>query len=471
MTFIGRQTELGILKERFNSSRAEFMVIYGRRRIGKTELVKKIISEHGGIILMGREESQKLGLQRFSRLLGEYFEDEFLKKQGFNNWDAFFEYIYTKSKNSRIIIALDEFPYLVKEEKALPSILQDYWDNKLRDTRIFLIILGSSISMMEKLLGYKSPLYGRRTGQLKLTPLNYKDVALHIKDIEKAVEFYSVFGGTPAYITEVDSSKDVIGNIKEKFLRMDSFIYQDVRFILMEELEEPRYYFSILEAIATGNASFGDIINYTGLERSLVGKYINVLIELDLIKRELPITAPAKTKKGIYSFKDNIFSFWFGFIYPYEDLISLGRSEEVVSRISRDLNSYTGKVFEEISKEFLWNINGTNLNFSRIGRWWYEGEEIDIVTLNEENKEIAFFECKWSALKEREVERILANLKRKAAQVRWHNAERKEHFGIIAKNIKGKKSLRKKSYHVFDLEDFEAAIIGGENTSMRKTEP
>ncbi|VVB94470.1 Archaea bacterial proteins of uncharacterised function [uncultured archaeon] len=465
MNFIGRQTELGILNERFNSSRAEFMVIYGRRRIGKTELVKKIISEHGGIILMGREESKKLGLQRFSRLLGEYFKDEFLEKQGFNNWDAFFEYIYTRSKNNRIIIALDEFPYLVKDEKSLPSILQDYWDNKLRDTRIFLIILGSSVSMMERLLGYKSPLYGRRTGQLKLMPLEFKDVALHVKDIERAVEFYSVFGGTPAYITEVDTSKDIIGNIKEKFLRIDSFIYQDVRFVLMEELEEPRYYFSILEAIAAGNVSFGDIMNYTGLERSIVGKYINVLIELDLIRRELPITAPAKTKKGSYSFKDNIFTFWFGFIYPYEDLISMGRSEEVLSRISRDLNSLTGKVFVEISKEFLWQINGTDFNFTRMGRWWYKGEEIDIVALNEESKEITLFECKWSVLKEKEVERILADLKGKASQVKWHNAERKEHFGIIAKNIEGKRTFKKKGYHAFDLEDFEAAIIGRESTN------
>ncbi|HWQ96414.1 MAG TPA: ATP-binding protein [Candidatus Methylomirabilis sp.] len=460
MIFIDRETELQILKDRINSSRAEFMVIYGRRRIGKTELVKKVISEHNGIILMGREESKKLQLQRFSRLLGEYFEDEFLKKQSFSNWDAFFEYIYMRSKDSRIIIALDEFPYLVKEEKALPSMLQDYWDNKLRNTQIFLIILGSSISMMERLLDYKSPLYGRRTGQLKLAPFKFKDVALHIKNIERAVEFYGVFGGTPAYITEVESSKDIVENIKEKFLRMDSFVYQDVRFVLMEELEEPRYYFSILEAIASGNVSFGEIINYTGLERSLVGKYINVLIELDLIRRELPITAPAKTKKGIYSFKDNIFSFWFGFIYPYEDLINLGRSEEIVAKISKDLNSYIGKAFEEISKEFLWHINRTrlNLNFTKMGRWWYKGEEIDIVTLNEENKEIYLFECKWSRLKGKEAGRILADLKRKAPLVNWQNAERKEQYGIIAKTIEMKEAFREKGYLAFDLDDFKSGF-------------
>jgi len=449
--FIGRESELKLLEERINSNRAEFVLIFGRRRIGKTELVKKIIAEHGGIILMGREESKKLQLEHFSRLLAEHYNDDFLKKQSFTNWDAFFEYVYEKSKSTRTIIALDEFPYLVKEEKALPSILQDYWDNKLKNTHIFLFIMGSSISMMERLMGYKSPIYGRRTGQLKLQPFQFKDVAKFIKNTQRAVELYCVFGGTPAYITDVDPSKNIVDNIKEKFLRMDSYIYQDVRFVLMEELYEPRYYFSILEAIAAGNVSLGEIINYTGLERSLVGKYLSVLMELDLVKREISITAVKKTKNGIYSLKDNIFSFWFGFIFPYEDLLSLGRSEEVISRISRDLNAYIGKAFEEIAKEFLWETS--NGNFAKMGRWWHKGEEIDIVALDEERKEIFFIECKWSKMNERDVFEILTELKRKATLVQWHNSERKEHYGIIAKAIEGKERLREKGYQVFDLDE------------------
>lgn len=256
----------------------------------------------------------------------------------------------------------------------------------MKNSRIFLFLMGSSISMMERLMGYKSPIYGRRTGQLKLQPFQFKDVAKFIKNTQRAVEFYSVFGGTPAYITDVDQSKNIVDNIKEKFLRMDSYIYQDVRFVLMEELEEPRYYFSILEAIAAGNVSLGEIINYTGLERSLVGKYLSVLIELDLVRREISITATKKSKNGIYSLKDNIFSFWFRFIFPFEDLISLGRHEEVLKIISRDLNAYIGKPFEEIAKEFLWITSGGN--FSKMGRWWYKGEEIDIVAINDDKMEI-----------------------------------------------------------------------------------
>ena len=454
--FIGRESELKLLEERINSNKAEFILIFGHRRIGKTELVKKIIARHGGIILMGREESKKLQLEHFSRLLAEHYDDDFLKKQSFTNWDAFFEYIYEKSRSIRTIIALDEFPYLVKEEKALPSILQDYWDNKLKNTHIFLFIMGSSISMMERLMGYKSPIYGRRTGQIKLQPFQFKDVAKFIKNTQTAVELYSVFGGTPAYITDVDQSKNVVDNIKEKFLRMGSYIYQDVRFVLMEELNEPRYYFSILEAIAAGNVSLGEIINYTGLERSLVGKYLSVLIELDLVRREISITAIKKTKNGIYSLKDNIFSFWFRFIFPYEDLISLGRSEEVLSRISRDLNSYIGKPFEEIAKEFLWETNKGN--FSRMGRWWHKGEEIDIVALNDDEENIFFFECKWSKMNERDALKIITDLEQKAALVQWHNSERKEHYGIIAKEITGKEKLREKGYQAFDLSDLNVTF-------------
>ncbi len=210
------------------------------------------------------------------------------------------------------------------------------------------------------------------------------------------------------------------------------------------------------EAIAAGNASLGEIINYTGLARSLVGKYLNVLMELDLVRREISITAIKKTKKGIYSLKDNIFSFWFGFIFPYEDLLSLGRSEEVLIRISRDLNAYTGKAFEDIAKEFLWEAGGGN--FSKIGRWWYKGEEIDIVALDEKRKEITFFECKWSRMNERDAVEILTDLKRKATMVKWHNSGRNEHYGIIAKAIEGKEKLREKGYQAFDLQDLNATF-------------
>jgi hypothetical protein len=246
-------------------------------------------------------------------------------------------------------------------------------------------------------------------------------------------------------------------NIEEKFLRIDSFIYQDVRFVLMEEMEEPRYYFSILEAIAKGNSTLGKIINYTGLRRSLVGKYLRVLMDLDLIRREVPVTASVKTKTGIYSFKDNIFSFWFGFIHPYEDMLELGREEEVRYRITRNLNTHIGRVFEDVAEEFLRHIYKGK--FSRLGRWWHRGEEIDLVVLDERKKEISFFEVKWGNFGKKEAERILRDLRQKAPHVKWHNQDRGEKYGIIAKRIAGKEKLREKGYYAYDLEDIEEMTI------------
>lgn len=458
MNFIGRNKELGSLSERFESNKAEFLIIYGRRRIGKTELVKKFIFTCGsGIILIGREESKKLQLDRYSRILAEYFDDDLLKKQGFTDWDAFFEYIYQQAKEKRFILALDEFPYLVKDEKALPSILQDYWDNKLKDSGIYLIISGSSISMMEKLISYRAPLYGRRTGQIKLAPLPFKDVAKYVGDVKSAVEMYSVFGGTPAYITQTDTSQDIYWNIDRHILRFDSFIYGDIKFILLEELDEPRYYFSVLESIASGSTTLGKIINYTGLNRSLVGKYLSVLIDLGIIKREIPITEPPKSKKGLYSIKDNAFAFWFRFIYPGEDMIELGRGEVLLHSIKQELNTFFGRKFEDIAREFMWDLNiidGVPFTFSKLGSWWYKEREIDIVALDGESN-IFFCEVKWRDLGYSETLDLIQKLKDKTEHVQWHNDYRLEHYGIIARTIEDKEKLIEAGYLVYDIEDFE----------------
>ena len=462
MNFIGREKELETLSARFESNKAEFLIIYGRRRIGKTELIKTLISkQHPVIILIGREESKKLQLERYSRILAEYFNDELLKIQGFADWDAFFEYINQQAKGQRFILALDEFPYLVKDDKALPSILQDYWDSKLKDSNIFLILSGSSIAMMEKLMSYRAPLYGRRTGQIKLDALPFKDVAGYVGNVKRAVEMYSVFGGTPAYITQTDPAHDIYWNIDKNILNFDSFIYRDIKFILLEELKEPRYYFSVLESIASGSTNLGKITNYTGLDRSLVNKYLSVLINLGIIKREIPVTESIRSKKGLYSIKDNAFAFWFRFIFPSEDLIDLGRGEVALKRIKTGLNSYLGRTFEEIAKEFLWDMNlkkGVPFSFLKLGSWWYKEREIDIVALDDESN-IFFCEVKWKDMTEAEALSLIGQLKEKSEHVHWRNEDRNEHYGIIARTIERKGKLTDAGYFVYDLNDFEKWIV------------
>ncbi|WP_324735849.1 ATP-binding protein [Thermococcus sp. SY098] len=458
--FIDRETEIRLLEERLERGRAEFIVVYGRRRVGKTALLLEFIKKHGGLYLLARETSETENLKRFSEKLADYFNDEFLRKNPLQSWDAFFEYLYQKSLKDRFIIVIDEFPYIMKGNKALPSILQEYWDLKLLQGKIFLIICGSSVSMMEKLLGYKSPLYGRRTAQIKLKPLSFFSAKEFFPryPLEEFVKVYGILGGTPAYLLEFNDEKSVEENLLDYF-RPDSFLYGDALFILREELEEPRNYFAIMEAIARGKTTLNEIVNETSLERSTVGKYLSVLIDLDLVRREIPITASWKTRKGRYYITDPYFAFWFRYVYPNSDLIETGQKKELVELVMEDFNSYLGWVFEEIAKQFLIELNKRKelpFGFMKIGRWWHKNEEIDLVGLNEREKTALFVEVKWKELSEREAKGILEDLERKSELGGLEGWEKL--YGVVAKNVKAKEKLRAENWLVWDLKDFKRLI-------------
>ena len=453
--FINRTRELSLLKERFDSNRAEFVVIYGRRRIGKSELIDQFI-QNNGIRLLAREGSKTLQLRIFVQKLGDYFDDDLLKKTEFTGWDGFFEYLSIKA-DERIIIAIDEFPYLVKEDPALPSILQDYWDNKLKNTNIFLILCGSSISMMESMvMGHSSPLYGRRTGQFLLKQIRFMHILDYIKDFKKAVEFYSVFGGVPGYIAEVNPEKDIFANMADKILREDSFLYRDVEFVLRQELTEPRYYFSILLSISKGNHKIGLITNDTGLSISIVNKYLSVLNDLQLVHRIVPVTESYKSRKGLYFLTDNLFDFWFRFVYPNIEEIEKGKGVEVVETIKPQFNRYVGKHFEVISQEILEIFNDKGIlpfRFTKIGKWWHKEQEIDIVALNEGTKEVMFCECKWSD--NVNAHALLKDLQEKAKLVPYKGV--KEYYVLFARSFK--KKIKDDNVILFDLGDLEQLLM------------
>ena len=454
--FLDRERELSLLKDRYGGDRAEFVVIYGRRRIGKTELIDRFIKVcKNGVRLLAREESKTFQLSRFAEKLGEFFQDEFLKKTPFADWDGFFEYL-SKKVDRRTIVAIDEFPYLIKEDGALPSILQDHWDNKLKKSKIFLVLSGSSISMMEsKVLGHRSPLYGRRTGQLLIKPLNFAHILDYVGDLEKAIEFYSVFGGTPAYTMEIDPKRDIFANMAEKILREDSFICRDVEFVLRQELVEPRYYFSILLSIARGNHRIGLIVNDAGLSKSIVNKYLSVLSDLQLVYRAIPITESYRSRRGLWFLSDNLFDFWFRFVNPYIDDIEQGRSAIVISdRIKPYFNEYIGRHFELIVQEFLGEMNVKSIlpsRFTKIGKWWHKDKEIDTVALNEKTKEALFVECKWRD--KVGAKKVLDELKEKASLVDWKRKARKEYYAIFAKSFKEK--IEEENVLLFDLKELE----------------
>ncbi len=365
-------------------------------------------------------------------------------------WEELFELI---AKEDRLIIAFDEFPNLISENKALLSKFQKIWDELLKNTTVKLILCGSSISMMENyLLNYRSPLYGRRTGQLFVRPLK----ARHILDfgaasIEEAVEIFGITDGIPEYIKEVCYRLEHGERLDEVF-QPNKSLFSEAEILVKSELREPTRYFKILKAIAFGNTKFGDIVNYTGFPTSTVSKYLSNLINLHIVKESYPVLDEKERRRNKrYNLSDNYFDFYFRFIHPNKSELILNGQ---IGNFDSDYNRYLGKIFEKFSKEVLEEYAGMlPFKFSRIGRWWHKDDEIDIVALNERTEEILFMECKWKHLDHRSASMVIGSLKEKAKRFRWNNEKRKEYFGIMAKKIEDKEKFRKIGYQVFDLDD------------------
>ncbi|MFH1618472.1 MAG: ATP-binding protein [bacterium] len=432
--WLGRGQELKTLKRIAGSDRAEFLLLYGRRRVGKSELIDRFLKSQKGIRLLAREEAEALQLKQFSDVLAERFHDGLLKTNPFTKWDAFFSYLADKA-GKRIVIALDEFPYLIEANSSLPSLLQYHWDQKLRKTGIFLILCGSSIGMMETLMGSKSPLYGRRTTQMLLKPLRFADALPLLGRMREAVGAYCVFGGTPAYLVEYDRHKDLWHNIREKILSPERSLYRDAEFVLRQEVREPRAYFSIMESIAKGNTRIGHIINDTGLDKGVAAKYLGVLCDLHLVRREVPVTekSPAKSRKGLYRLSDNFFRFWFRFVYPYIQAIEEGRQDWLMEKVIRPhMDEFIGPIFEAVAREALQAMEKAGqlpFRLARLGRWWDKEAEIDLIGIGE--KDNLFCEVKWSD--DIDAAAVLHRLQAKAAGTGLHG---KPHFCLIARSFK-----------------------------------
>jgi len=452
--FVNREIELETLEKRFKTNKPELFILYGRRRVGKTELIKQFMKDKPHIYFLSDKRHEKEQLKEFSKKIGEFFIDKLLINRGFGDWIDVFEYLKEKLKN-RIIFVIDEFPFLMTANKAIPSIFQKGWDEYLQNTKVFLILCGSSIAMMEKgTLSYKSPLYGRRTGQWKLDPLNFHESQDFFPNynIEEKIESFSILGGIPAYLKQFDDMKDIFYNIEEKILKRDSFLYNEPEFVLREELKEPKTYFSILKNLSFGKTRLNEIATSLEMERNKVSMYLSILENLDIVGRLIPVTErhPHKSRKGLYFIKDNFFKFWFRFVFPNRGDIEVGKTEDVLkNEIIPNFNQFVSLVFEDICVEII--KRKSLFNFERIGRWWYKDKEIDIVALNEQTKEILFVECKWQD--NVNARKILEELKEKSKFVDWNKDKRKEYYAVFAKSFKEK--IKEDNLMLFDLKDLK----------------
>lgn len=461
--FINRHEELNALNERYLSSRSEFIILYGRRRVGKTRLIKEFIKGKPAFYFLARKQNFALEFERikteFNRKFNTFVEagnlEEFLSKAA-------------ETIDKKLVFAIDEFPFWMMKEEGICSTLQGIWDEKLKQKNIFLILSGSIIGMMESLLSYQNPLYGRRTGQLRLIPLKFTHLtkAFRTCPIENLVKIYSCTGGIPAYLEEFNLNKSAEENIDRLFFKDRlSVLYEDGEIILKDELREYNTYLNILSAINEGFTKISEIATYAKIDITNIPKYIKTLETLGLVEKEFPIIKiERKTGLGTYRLCDLYFRFWLKFIYPYKSEIEMGSLS--FSSLKNLFNKYLGPVFEDISKELLIKLNLEGqlpFKFAKVGRQFGKKKaqipgncqyEIDIVSLSDDTHEIAFFECKWKDLSEREAKNVLNELMEKSRFVEWNSGKRKEYFGIFGKKIGNKLKLRKEGILAYDLEDF-----------------
>lgn len=403
--FVGRERELDALNKLYKSDKFEFVVIYGRRRVGKTALINQFIENKKAIYFMGVESNAKQNLENFSKSIIEYASG-IETESSFLSFQTAFETVFKLAEKERVILAIDEYPYIAHSSKSLASTLQFLIDKYKDTSKLMLILCGSSMSYMEDhVLAYKAPLYGRRTAQMRILPFDFEETCRYLKKFsneDKAI-IYGIVGGTPQYLLQIDDKLSIEDNIKNTYLNPISFLYEEPINLLKKEVREPSIYTAIITAIATGCSRMSEISSKVGEDISVCATYLKNLINLEIVKKETPY-GEKTSRKSIYSIEDNMFRFWYRFVLDNNSVIARGATGLVYKKVESQLSDYMGKVFEEICKQYLWKqllLGNCPVEFVSIGRWWGNNpieksqEEIDI--MGEQDKNTALFaECKWT---------------------------------------------------------------------------
>ena len=406
MKFLGREKEILDLEKEYARD-GGFVVIYGRRRIGKTTLIKQFIKSKTAFYFLATKEVESQSMKRFAGVIARTTGNSVMQKAAFSDWLDLFQAVADYKPNEKKVLVIDEFPYLVKVNDSFPSILQNAWDEILKDSNVMLILCGSLISMMKKhALSYESPLYGRRTAQMRIAPLPFTTVYENQKlSFEEAAEQYSITGGVPKYMEFFSDGQPLYEQIKENVLSKNGFLYEEPNFLLTDEVQVPTNYFSIIKVIADGNHKLGTIAGILGLETSALTPYLKTLSELGFIEKQVPVTEKnaEKTRKGLYFISDNFLRFWFRYVYPYKGELELDNTQISLDELDKDFKEkLVAFAYEDICKEIfarLCSDKAIDFTPSKIGSYWLNDKsgntQIDVMAVDTVNKRLFAGECKY----------------------------------------------------------------------------
>ena len=439
--FVDREQEMATLQSEYGRDGSGLVVLYGRRRVGKTTLISEFIRDKKALFFLASEESESQNRLAFQQKAADFLNSNLLKNVEVKSWDVLFRAIMDSHFDSKPVIVLDEFQYLGRSNPAFPSVFQRIWEEILKDRQVMVILCGSLISMMQsQTLAYDSPLYGRRTAQIRLKqiPFAYYHEFFPEKSRKELIEMYAVTGGVPKYIELFSQSKDIYSAIETCVLNRSGYLYDEPHFLLQQEVSEVGSYFSIIKAIAAGNTKLSAIAGVLEVKSTSLTKYLKTLIDLDILEREVPVTedSPEKSKRGLYKIKDNYLRFWFAFVYPNMSFIESGHGRIVMDKIRKGLvRNHIAFVYEDVCAERMWEMNAQSVwpfYFSKLGRYWDSKEEIDIVAIDPDGKNLILGECKY--WQEPVGISVLRSLEAKAEMVSWEKGKRKTWLVLFSVN-------------------------------------
>lgn len=429
--FIDREAEREVMQNEYERNGSSLVVMYGRRRVGKTTLISEFIKDKKALFFLATEESERQNRLAFKDRAAEFIDSDLLRNADVQNWDVIFKAIMEAPFKNKPVIVMDEFQYIGKSDPAFPSVFQRIWEENLKHKQVMVILCGSLISMMEsQTLAYNSPLYGRRTAQIRLAqiPFRYYAEFFPHKNRRELIEMYAITGGVPKYIELFAESKDIYTAIQNNVLNRSGYLYDEPNFLLQQEVSEIGSYFSIIRAIAAGNSRLSSIASMLEVKATGLTKYLKTLADLDIVERVVPVTEenPEKSKKGIYRIKDNYIRFWFAFVYPNRSFIESGNSPIVMRKIQKSLvDRHIAYVYEDVCRERMWDLNAEErwpFQFSKIGRWWDAHDEIDIAAVDPDGNNLILGECKF--WREPVGVNVLRSLEDKASRVDWKKQDR-----------------------------------------------
>ncbi|MEA2035409.1 MAG: ATP-binding protein [Euryarchaeota archaeon] len=441
--FIDREAEQDILYREWNSDGGRLIIIYGRRRIGKTRLISEFIKEKSGVMFFAEEVPVRLQIEGFKAEVAGYLKDDLLLSLTIKSWSEFFTYLLKNPPEKRSYLIIDEFSYLIKSDKSILSAIQKAWDRGLSDSPWCIILSGSLLSLMsEYALSYTSPLYGRRTRDMLLSPLTFKDAKLFLQQpLKDSLKTYFTVGGVPEYLQKASDYKTFEKFVSEEFFSNFGYFYREPYFLLSQEFRELKTYQGILSAIAGGKTRPSEIAVNCGIETRKIYPYLEGLIMLGFIEKERSILS--KQKNSVYVIKDTLIDFWYNFVHPNKGEIETGQY------FNFDFNKYFGKKYEYFIRK---EIAPLIFPGSQIGRWWHKEEEIDLIAVNHDTRTVVFGECKYGTKSATECLKILGRLEKKSELVKINDDYRKK-YALFTGEIKDKNKISNTDYLIYGLED------------------